>query len=190
MKGEGKRETERETENGRERERERDRKKGRSEERKKERKEVKERKEGKKGGRKENGSRDWQIICLCRLTILLNALHSGCFTAAAPISVDTLNYFASLDIPVYEVWHGQCDILCLSRPPPPSPLTYCSNSNRYSDSLSARDPTQSLIQVRREERDEKRKVIERGREREKENGIVKGIRRQRRGRQEREKGRD
>ena len=27
----------------------------------------------------------------------------GCFTAAAPISVDTLNYFASLDIPVYEV---------------------------------------------------------------------------------------
>ena len=27
----------------------------------------------------------------------------GAFTAAAPISVDTLNYFASLDIPVYEV---------------------------------------------------------------------------------------
>ena len=122
-----------------------------------------------------------------RLTILLNALHSGCFTAAAPISVDTLNYFASLDIPVYEVWHGHCDILCLSLPPPPSPLTYCSNSNRYSDSLSARDPTQSLIQVRREEKKEKRKVIGRGREREKENGIVKGIRRQRRGRQEREK---
>ena len=70
------------------------RKEGRKERRKK---------GGKKGGRKENGSRDWQIICLCRLTILLNALHSGCFTAAAPISVDTLNYFASLDIPVYEV---------------------------------------------------------------------------------------
>ena len=27
----------------------------------------------------------------------------GAFTSAAPISVDTLNYFASLDIPVYEV---------------------------------------------------------------------------------------
>jgi hypothetical protein len=27
----------------------------------------------------------------------------GAFTAAAPISIDTLNYFASLDIPVYEV---------------------------------------------------------------------------------------
>jgi long-chain-fatty-acid--CoA ligase ACSBG len=32
----------------------------------------------------------------------------GCFTAAAPISVDTLNYFASLDIPVYEVF-GQSE---------------------------------------------------------------------------------
>ena len=31
-----------------------------------------------------------------------------CFTAAAPISVDTLNYFASLDIPVYEVF-GQSE---------------------------------------------------------------------------------
>ena len=177
------------------------RKKGRKKGRKS-RKEVKEgRKEGKKEGRKEERREEGRrmdrgigrssvFVDKHRLTILLNALHSGCFTAAAPISVDTLNYFASLDIPVYEVWHGQCDILCLSLPPPPSPLTYCSNSNRYSDSLSARDPTQSLIQVRREERDEKRKVIERGREREKENGIVKGIRRQRRGRQEREKGRD
>ena len=27
----------------------------------------------------------------------------GCFTAAAPISSETLWYFASLDIPVYEV---------------------------------------------------------------------------------------
>jgi len=32
----------------------------------------------------------------------------GCFTAAAPISTDTLNYFASLDIPVYEVF-GQSE---------------------------------------------------------------------------------
>jgi long-chain-fatty-acid--CoA ligase ACSBG len=32
----------------------------------------------------------------------------GCFTAAAPISVDTLNYFASLDIPIYEVF-GQSE---------------------------------------------------------------------------------
>lgn len=32
----------------------------------------------------------------------------GCFTAAAPISVDTLNYFASLDLPVYEVF-GQSE---------------------------------------------------------------------------------
>mmetsp|Transcript_27277 Transcript_27277/g.27510 ORF Transcript_27277/g.27510 Transcript_27277/m.27510 type:complete len:663 (-) Transcript_27277:375-2363(-) len=32
----------------------------------------------------------------------------GCYTAAAPISVDTLNYFASLDIPVYEVF-GQSE---------------------------------------------------------------------------------
>ena len=32
----------------------------------------------------------------------------GCFTAAAPISVDTLNYFASLDIPVFEVF-GQSE---------------------------------------------------------------------------------
>jgi len=32
----------------------------------------------------------------------------GCFTAAAPISIDTLNYFASLDIPVYEVF-GQSE---------------------------------------------------------------------------------
>jgi long-chain-fatty-acid--CoA ligase ACSBG len=32
----------------------------------------------------------------------------GCFTAAAPISVDTLNYFATLDIPVYEVF-GQSE---------------------------------------------------------------------------------
>ena len=26
----------------------------------------------------------------------------GCYSGAAPISTDTLNYFASLDIPVYE----------------------------------------------------------------------------------------
>jgi len=32
----------------------------------------------------------------------------GCFTAAAPISVDTLMYFASLDIPIYEVF-GQSE---------------------------------------------------------------------------------
>jgi long-chain-fatty-acid--CoA ligase ACSBG len=32
----------------------------------------------------------------------------GCFTAAAPISVDTLNYFASINIPVYEVF-GQSE---------------------------------------------------------------------------------
>jgi long-chain-fatty-acid--CoA ligase ACSBG len=32
----------------------------------------------------------------------------ACFTAAAPISVETLNYFASLDIPVYEVF-GQSE---------------------------------------------------------------------------------
>ena len=32
----------------------------------------------------------------------------GAFTAAAPISVDTLNYFASLDIPVFEVF-GQSE---------------------------------------------------------------------------------
>mmetsp|Transcript_25559 Transcript_25559/g.55306 ORF Transcript_25559/g.55306 Transcript_25559/m.55306 type:complete len:589 (+) Transcript_25559:157-1923(+) len=32
----------------------------------------------------------------------------GCFTAAAPISPDTLNYFASLNIPVYEVF-GQSE---------------------------------------------------------------------------------
>jgi long-chain-fatty-acid--CoA ligase ACSBG len=32
----------------------------------------------------------------------------ACFTAAAPISVDVLNYFASLDIPVYEVF-GQSE---------------------------------------------------------------------------------
>jgi long-chain-fatty-acid--CoA ligase ACSBG len=32
----------------------------------------------------------------------------GCFTAAAPISVDTLLYFASLDIPIYEVF-GQSE---------------------------------------------------------------------------------
>jgi len=31
-----------------------------------------------------------------------------CFTAAAPISVETLNYFASLDIPVYEIF-GQSE---------------------------------------------------------------------------------
>ena len=34
---------------------------------------------------------------------LLYVQVKGAFTAAAPISVDTLNYFASLDIPVYEV---------------------------------------------------------------------------------------
>ena len=32
----------------------------------------------------------------------------GCFTAAAPISIETLEYFASLDIPVYEVF-GQSE---------------------------------------------------------------------------------
>lgn len=32
----------------------------------------------------------------------------GCFTAAAPIAAETLNYFASLDIPVYEVF-GQSE---------------------------------------------------------------------------------
>jgi len=32
----------------------------------------------------------------------------ACFTAAAPISVDTLNYFASLDLPVYELF-GQSE---------------------------------------------------------------------------------
>jgi len=32
----------------------------------------------------------------------------GCFSAAAPISPDTLNYFASLDIPVYELF-GQSE---------------------------------------------------------------------------------
>ena len=69
------REREKERQRMVERERERDRKKGRSEERKKERKEVKERKEGKKGGRKENGSRDWQIICLCRQASTNNSIE-------------------------------------------------------------------------------------------------------------------
>jgi long-chain-fatty-acid--CoA ligase ACSBG len=40
---------------------------------------------------------------------VLGLQHSkGNFTAAAPISVDTLNYFASLDIPIYEIF-GQSE---------------------------------------------------------------------------------
>jgi long-chain-fatty-acid--CoA ligase ACSBG len=45
-------------------------------------------------------------------TFVLSVIHhalgldkcKACFSAAAPISVDTLNFFASLDIPVYEVY--------------------------------------------------------------------------------------
>eukprot|EP00428_Durinskia_dybowskii_P074389 CAMPEP_0170405002 /NCGR_PEP_ID=MMETSP0117_2-20130122/26943_1 /TAXON_ID=400756 /ORGANISM="Durinskia baltica, Strain CSIRO CS-38" /LENGTH=656 /DNA_ID=CAMNT_0010662077 /DNA_START=51 /DNA_END=2018 /DNA_ORIENTATION=+ len=52
----------------------------------------------------------------CANTIVLSKIKEalgldqakGCFTAAAPISTDTLYYFASLDIPVYEVF-GQSE---------------------------------------------------------------------------------
>lgn len=52
----------------------------------------------------------------CANTVILNRIHAalgldqvkGCFTAAAPIAPETLNYFASLDIPVLEVF-GQSE---------------------------------------------------------------------------------
>lgn len=54
--------------------------------------------------------------CFCVANILFKQIKvavgleacKACFTAAAPISMDTLNYFASLDIPVYEVF-GQSE---------------------------------------------------------------------------------
>ena len=42
-------------------------------------------------------------LCVCCVLSVCVHIYAGCFTAAAPIAVSTLNYFASLDIPVYEV---------------------------------------------------------------------------------------
>ena len=48
----------------------------------------------------------WILIPLtCLLYFNVLVYFVACFTAAAPISVDTLNYFASLDIPIFEVNH-------------------------------------------------------------------------------------
>ena len=62
----------------------------------------------------QDGCAPWGYSCANALVFLpvKKALGldqcKGCFTAAAPISIETLNYFASLDIPVYEVF-GQSE---------------------------------------------------------------------------------
>ncbi|RYG60989.1 hypothetical protein EON64_18910 [archaeon] len=50
---------------------------------------------------------DWLILRSVRVALGLDR-SKACFTAAAPIGLDTLRFFASLDIPVYEVF-GQSE---------------------------------------------------------------------------------
>ena len=68
----------------------------------------------------------------------------GCFSAAAPISEDTLRYFASLDLPIYEVFgQSECTGPHTVSGPGQWKIGYCGRPIRGTETLIARD-TQEL----------------------------------------------
>jgi long-chain-fatty-acid--CoA ligase ACSBG len=80
--------------------------------------------------------------------VILSKIHEkvglnkckACFTAAAPISVDTLSYFASIDIPVFEVFgQSECTGPHTVSAPGQWRIGYCGRPMPGTESMIAKD---------------------------------------------------